>query len=132
MYLHDVLRVGAGFATDEIMFPVPGEDRRLSNKQEVLVPRFGQPGEAARDVLNFVSPIPDFYLLDTRVVRVGGLPRSVIELPSVAPAMWKVRLGEARLEFPREPESLLHRLGMGRPLAAFWGQMRYRFTITPR
>ncbi len=33
------------FATDELMFPVPGEDRRLFNKQEVLVPRFGQPGE---------------------------------------------------------------------------------------
>ena len=33
------------FATDELMFPVPGEDRRLRNKQEVLVPRFGKPGE---------------------------------------------------------------------------------------
>ncbi len=33
------------FATDELMFPVPGEDRRLRNKQEVLVPRFGAPGE---------------------------------------------------------------------------------------
>jgi hypothetical protein len=33
------------FATDEIMFPVPGEDGRLRNKQEVLVPRFGKPGE---------------------------------------------------------------------------------------
>ncbi len=33
------------FATDELMFPVPGEDRRLRNKQEVLVPRFGLPGE---------------------------------------------------------------------------------------
>ncbi len=35
----------AYFATDELMFPVPGEDRRLRNKQEVLVPRFGLPGE---------------------------------------------------------------------------------------
>ena len=33
------------FATDALMFPVPGEDRRLRNKQEVLVPRFGNPGE---------------------------------------------------------------------------------------
>ena len=33
------------FATDALMFPVPGDDRRLRNKQEVLVPRFGKPGE---------------------------------------------------------------------------------------
>lgn len=33
------------FATDALMFPVPGDDARLRNKQEVLVPRFGKPGE---------------------------------------------------------------------------------------
>jgi hypothetical protein len=35
----------AYFATDALMFPVPGEDQRLRNKQEVLVPRFGNSGE---------------------------------------------------------------------------------------
>jgi hypothetical protein len=35
----------AYFATDELMFPVPKEDRRLRNKQEVLVLRFGKTGE---------------------------------------------------------------------------------------
>ncbi len=33
------------FGTDALMFPVPGADDRLRNKQEVLVPRFGKPGE---------------------------------------------------------------------------------------
>ncbi len=33
------------FGTDAVMFPVPGDDSRLRNKQEVLVPRFGKPGE---------------------------------------------------------------------------------------
>jgi len=33
------------FATDALMFSVPVEDRRLRNKQEVLVPRFGNSGE---------------------------------------------------------------------------------------
>ena len=33
------------FATDTLMFPVPGDDRRLRNKQEVLVPRFGKAGD---------------------------------------------------------------------------------------
>jgi Acetoacetate decarboxylase (ADC) len=92
----------------------------------------GEPGEAARELLRFVSPFPDFYLLRGRVLKFGGLPRSVVELESVAPGVWKVRLGHARLEFPREQESLLHRLGVGPPLAAYWGQMRLRFTITPR
>ncbi len=35
----------AYFATDALMFPVPGDDARLRNKQEVLIPRFGKPGE---------------------------------------------------------------------------------------
>jgi len=91
-----------------------------------------EPGEAARDVLRFVSAFPDLYLLRGRVVKVGGLPRSAVDLESVAPAVWKVRLGEARLEFPHEQESLLHRLGVGQPLAAYWGRMRYRYSITPR
>jgi len=30
------------FASDELMFPVPGLDPRLANKDEVLVPRFGR------------------------------------------------------------------------------------------
>lgn len=33
------------FASDELMFPVPGHDTRLANKDEVLVPRFGRAGE---------------------------------------------------------------------------------------
>jgi Protein of unknown function (DUF3179) len=33
------------FATDAVMFPVPEQDVRLANKAEVLVPRFGRPGD---------------------------------------------------------------------------------------
>ena len=33
------------FATDQLMFPVPGHDDRLANKKEVLLPRFGKAGE---------------------------------------------------------------------------------------
>jgi hypothetical protein len=92
----------------------------------------GEPGDAAREVLRFVYPFPDFYLLRGRVLRVGGLLRSVDELARVTPQIWKVRLGQARLDFPQESDSLLHRLGIGQPLAAYWGQMRFRFSITPR
>jgi hypothetical protein len=107
-------------------------DRSGRTPDFILKLNVGEPGDAAREVLDYASPIPDFYLLDGRVVKVGGLPRSVVELQSVAPTIWKVRLGDARLEHPEGADSLLHRLGLGRPLAAYWGQMRYRFSITPR
>jgi len=37
-----------------------------------------------------------------------------------------------RVDFPREPASLLHRLGVGEPLAGYWARARIRFSITPR
>ncbi len=74
------------FATDEIMFPVPGEDRRLRNKDEVLVPRFGKPGERPLAIgSSFLRRNPvwhgrfgerDFVVLTDRsgAHRIYGLP----------------------------------------------------------
>jgi len=84
------------------------------------------------EILDFLSPLPEFHLLRGRVVTRGGLPRSALTLAKTVPEVWRMRLGEARLEFPRDNDSLLHRLGVGRPLAAYWGRLRYRFSITPR
>lgn len=92
----------------------------------------GEPGEPAREVLRFVSPFSELYLLNGRVLRAGGLRQSIEDLESKVPGVWKVRLGEGRLEFPRDEESLLQRLGVGRPLAAYWGQLHFRYSITPR
>jgi hypothetical protein len=92
----------------------------------------GEPGEAAREVLRFAAPFPELYLLSGRVVKAGGGLRPAYDLETVSPGIWKVRLGEAKLEFPREADSLLHRLGVGQPLAAYWGQQRLRYSITPR
>ena len=92
----------------------------------------GEPGEAAREVLGFVYPFPDVYLHGRRVTKAGGGRASADKLEAAAPGIWKIRLGQARLEFPREGENLLHRLGVGAPLAAYWGQLRYQYSITPR
>ena len=54
------------------------------------------------------------------------------ELEQAAPDIWKVRLGKARLEYPSQSDDLLNRLGVGAPLAAYWGRMRLRYSITPR
>jgi hypothetical protein len=92
----------------------------------------GEADGAAREVLRFVSPFPDLMLLRGRVLTIGGGRQPVYQLERAAPGVWKVRLGHARLDFPREPESLLPRLGVGRPLAGYWGQVRFRYSITPR
>jgi len=91
-----------------------------------------QPSEPALEVLRFVYPFPDYYFLRQQVVKVGGLRTSADKLESSAPAIWKVRLGEARLEHPHETENLLQRLGVGAPLAGYWGRLKFRYTITPR
>lgn len=87
--------------------------------------------ESAREVLRFVSPFPDYNLLNGRVVTLGGSRQSIEDLEATAPGIWKVRLGDARLDYPRDSGSLLYRLGVGPPLAAYWARMRYRYTITP-
>lgn len=92
----------------------------------------GEPGEPALEVLRFVYPFPDYYLQGDRVVKAGGLRTSADRLEASAPGIWKVRLGQARLEYSQERESLLHRLGVGQPLAAYWAQLRFRYSITPR
>ena len=92
----------------------------------------GEPGETAREVLRFVHPFPNLTLKDGRIMKFGGLRQPVYELERAAPNVWKVRLGRGRLEFPREPENLPHRLGVGRPLAAYWARLRARYSITPR
>ncbi len=92
----------------------------------------GEPGESAREVLRFVSPFSELYLLNGRVLRAGGLRLPIENLQGALPDIWKIRLGQGRLEFPSDEESLLHRLGVGAPLASYWGQVRYRYSITPR
>ena len=92
----------------------------------------GEPGAAAREVLRFVSPFSELYLLNGQVVRVGGLPVSIEALESRIPQVWKIRLGQGRLEFAHDDESLLQRLGGGRPLAAYYGRMKFRYSIKPR
>ena len=92
----------------------------------------GEPGEAARELLRFVAPVSEIYILHGRVVKYPGRRIPVYELESAAPGIWTVRLGQARLEFPRDPDNLLHRLGVGAPIAAYWGRMRLRYSITPR
>ena len=98
-----------------------------------LILQVAEPGPEAREVLREVAPFPTLTLKDGRVLRFGGGNSTpAYELERVNPAVWKAQLGHARLEFPHEPESLLHRLGVGQPLAAYWVRFRARYAIRPR
>ena len=92
----------------------------------------GEPDAAAREVLRYVSPFSELYLLNGQVVRAGGLPASIEDLETRIPQVWKIRLGQGQLEFSRNDESLPQRLGVGRPLAAYYGRMKFRYSIKPR
>jgi hypothetical protein len=89
-----------------------------------------EPGEAARELIRFVRPFPDLTLLGGRVLRMGGSRQSMEDLERAG--ILTLRVGRPRLELAGGAESLLPRLGVGRPLAAYWARVRLRFSITPR
>ena len=75
-----------------------------------------------------MSPFPDLMLLSGRVLKFGGRP---VPIYQNTPA-WKARVGRPKVEFPSDPQNILHRLVVGRSLAGYWGQLRARYTIPPR
>ena len=92
----------------------------------------GTTGEEAREILRLVAPMPSFTLHGGGVLRFGGLSRPIYEQEQANPSVFKVLLGQPSLEFPHEPDNLLHRLAVERPLAGFWARVRASYSITPR
>ncbi len=90
-----------------------------------------EPGPAAREVLRATAAFSEIFILNGRVVKYPGRRVPVYELERALPAIWTVRLGRAQLEIPPDPDNLLRRLGVGAPLAAYWGQMRFRYSLVP-
>lgn len=90
-----------------------------------------EPGTAAREVLRTIASFSEIYILKGRVVKYPGRRAPVYDLERAAPAIWSVRLGRARMEVSGEPDNLLQRLGVGAPLAAYWGQRRQRYSLVP-
>ena len=76
----------------------------------------GEPDKGAPELLRQYGIYPQFGLLQGRVLRFAGSGTSFAELARRGD--YQIRLGRARLDFPREQENLLQRLGVGPPLAA--------------
>ncbi len=87
----------------------------------------GEPGAGARELLRQYGVLPQFGLLQGRVQKFGGSGAGFAEL--AARGDYQIKLGKAKLEFPRDPNNLLQRLGVGVPLAAHWSRIRARYTI---
>ena len=92
-----------------------------------LTVAIGEPDRSAADFLRQYGTYPQFGLLKDRVLRYGGAGTSYAELARRGD--YQVRLGRAQLEFAPEPANLLHRLGVGPPIAAHWSRVRARYTI---
>jgi len=92
-----------------------------------LTVEIAEPGPAARELLRQYGVLPQFGLLNGKVLRFGGSGTSFSEL--AARGDYQIKLGKARLEYA--PDSLLQRLGVGAPLAAHWSRIRAKYTIKP-
>jgi len=101
---------------------------RGATKPEItLTVDIGDPDKGAPELLRQYGVHPQFGLLQGRVVRFAGSGTSFSEL--AARGDYQIKLGKARLDYAREPDSLLQRLGVGAPLAAHWSRIRVRYSI---
>src|SRR4051812_19132116 len=87
----------------------------------------GEANPGAADFLRQYGAYPQFGLLQGRVLRYGGSGTSFAELARRGD--YQVKLGRARLAYPRDQANLLQRLGIGAPIAAHWSRVRARYTI---
>ena len=92
-----------------------------------LTVEVSDPGAGAREFLRQYGVLPQFGLLQGRVLKFGGSGASVADL--AARGDYQIKLGKAKLEYPSDPNNLLQRLGVGAPLAAHWSRIRARYTI---
>ncbi len=80
---------------------------------------------------DFISPFPSLTIKASRVYRFGGSQTPVYNLEKVAPRVWKIKLGEASVEYPNDPKNLLYRLSLGKCITGYWGNLKHRSSVIP-
>lgn len=88
-------------------------------------------GLEEKQFYDFISPFPSLTIKDERVYKFGGSRTPIYNLEKTAPKVWKIKLGEGSIEYPNDPKNLLNRLNLGRCITGYWGDLRYRYSITP-
>jgi len=80
---------------------------------------------------DFISPFPSLTIKAGKVHRFGGSQHPTYNLEKISPHVWKIKFGEGSVEYPNDPENLLHRLNIGKFITGYWGNLKYRYSIAP-
>jgi hypothetical protein len=88
-------------------------------------------GIEEKQTYDFISPFPSLTIKNERVHKFGGSRTPIYNLEKTAPKVWKIKLGEASVEYPNNPKNLLHRLGLGGCITGYWGNLKHRYSIVP-
>jgi hypothetical protein len=86
-------------------------------------------GSEEKQLYDLIAPIPSLTMKAGKVYRFGGSKYPVYNLEKAAPSVWQIKLGAGSVEYPKEPKNLLNRLGIGRCIAGYWGNMKSRYLI---
>jgi len=92
----------------------------------------GRPTQDEKRFLDFVSPIPFLTTRDRKVINrgvVGGGKTKIYEFEKVAPQIWNIKFGDCSIEYPRDPNNYLNRLGIGKFITGYWLKQKVRFKI---
>jgi hypothetical protein len=88
-------------------------------------------GTEEKQLYDFISPFPSLTIKNEKVHKFGGSRTPIYNLEKTAPKVWKIKLGEASVEYPNDPKNLLYRLSLGRCITGYWGELKYRYSIAP-
>jgi hypothetical protein len=107
------------------------KDGRTVEFRMTLEIRQASLGPEEKQFCDFIAPFPSLTIKNERVYKFGGSRTPVYYLEKTAPKVWKIKLGEASVEYPNNPRNLLYRLGLGRCITGYWGELKYRYSIAP-
>jgi hypothetical protein len=82
--------------------------------------------------LNFISPLPAFTLENGKVLvwgAVGGGKYKVHEFEKYLPRVYKVLFADGSLDYSKNPNNYLQRLGIGKCISAYWLKEKARIQL---
>lgn len=88
-------------------------------------------GSEEKQFYDFISLFPSLTIKNEKVYKFGGNKTPIYNLEKTAPKVWKIKLGEASVEHPNDPQNLLYRLNLGRCITGYWGNLKHRYSIVP-
>lgn len=92
----------------------------------------GKPTRDEERFLDYISTFPAFTLSRGRVINrgvVGSGKYKIYDLERIAPWIWTIAFGNCTIEYPKEPNNYLARLGMGNCIAGYWLRQKARHKI---